>query len=242
MDPVLAAAAPPCVWMSAGVLRYRLCARDFDCERCLLDAALRAGQPSETPDPMMLLEHVDGMVARDRLYAPGHIWLKRLGGDGPADAWRLGLDAFGAALLGTPLAVTCGEAPGELHRGRPFCTVVLEAGPLSLSSPVEARRTRGNDALGRDPRLLLREPYGEGWIAELTEVDPRDVRDLRPPIEACAEVHAELCRFREAVALALLAGDRTKVPALALLPGGLTDLASLLGADRYLAVLRDLVH
>lgn len=30
-----------CVWMSAGVLRFWLCDRGFDCDRCPLDAALR---------------------------------------------------------------------------------------------------------------------------------------------------------------------------------------------------------
>ena len=31
-----------CVWMRAGVIRYRLCDRGFDCDRCPLDAGLRA--------------------------------------------------------------------------------------------------------------------------------------------------------------------------------------------------------
>jgi hypothetical protein len=30
-----------CVWMAAGVLRFWLCDRGFDCDRCPLDAALR---------------------------------------------------------------------------------------------------------------------------------------------------------------------------------------------------------
>jgi hypothetical protein len=34
---------PPelCLWMLSGVLNYRLCDRDFDCEHCPLDRALR---------------------------------------------------------------------------------------------------------------------------------------------------------------------------------------------------------
>jgi hypothetical protein len=32
-----------CIWMSAGVLSYRLCDRAFDCEHCLLDKALHGG-------------------------------------------------------------------------------------------------------------------------------------------------------------------------------------------------------
>ncbi len=34
-----------CIWMLAGVLTYRLCDREYDCERCPLDAALRETAP-----------------------------------------------------------------------------------------------------------------------------------------------------------------------------------------------------
>ena len=30
-----------CVWMQAGVVGYKLCDREFDCDRCPFDAALR---------------------------------------------------------------------------------------------------------------------------------------------------------------------------------------------------------
>ena len=33
--------AEPCIWMSAGLVSYKLCDRDFDCGNCPLDAALR---------------------------------------------------------------------------------------------------------------------------------------------------------------------------------------------------------
>jgi hypothetical protein len=37
--------SPACVWMRAGVIRFWLCDRDFDCENCPLDAALRGTRP-----------------------------------------------------------------------------------------------------------------------------------------------------------------------------------------------------
>ena len=40
--------SPACVWMRAGVIRFWLCDRDFDCEHCPLDAALR-GRASYGP-------------------------------------------------------------------------------------------------------------------------------------------------------------------------------------------------
>ena len=43
--------ALPCIWMGAGLLRYRLCDREYDCEHCPLDAALR-GAPAPPPAPV----------------------------------------------------------------------------------------------------------------------------------------------------------------------------------------------
>ena len=43
-----------CVWMRAGVIRFWLCDRSFDCENCPLDAALRGSRahgPRRTPSP-----------------------------------------------------------------------------------------------------------------------------------------------------------------------------------------------
>lgn len=33
-----------CVWMRAGVIRFWLCDRNFDCDHCPLDAALRGSR------------------------------------------------------------------------------------------------------------------------------------------------------------------------------------------------------
>ena len=46
--------APPkderCVWMAAGVLTYKLCNRDFECENCKLHVALaEGGKPHSKP-------------------------------------------------------------------------------------------------------------------------------------------------------------------------------------------------
>jgi hypothetical protein len=46
--------SPACVWMRAGVIRFWLCDRDFDCENCPLDAALRAPRASGSHDPTPL--------------------------------------------------------------------------------------------------------------------------------------------------------------------------------------------
>jgi len=43
--------AETCVWMEARVISFWLCNRDFDCEHCPLDAALRGGSPVSDRGP-----------------------------------------------------------------------------------------------------------------------------------------------------------------------------------------------
>jgi hypothetical protein len=38
-----------CIWMTAGVLTYKLCNRRFDCEHCLLHQALSADDLAAEP-------------------------------------------------------------------------------------------------------------------------------------------------------------------------------------------------
>ena len=52
--------SPACVWMRAGVIRFWLCDRDFDCDNCPLDAALRAHRPGR-------LQDLDDIALRDRM-------------------------------------------------------------------------------------------------------------------------------------------------------------------------------
>ncbi|MDH3284704.1 MAG: hypothetical protein OEQ13_08180, partial [Acidobacteriota bacterium] len=70
--------ARPCIWMSAGLVAYRLCDRDFDCEHCPLDAGLRGGAPSlGTPVPADAAENdVQVVFPPDRSYTEGHLWLR----------------------------------------------------------------------------------------------------------------------------------------------------------------------
>ena len=49
----------PCIWMSAGLLRYRLCDREYDCEHCPLDAALRGAPAPPHAAPPSLGTAVD---------------------------------------------------------------------------------------------------------------------------------------------------------------------------------------
>lgn len=227
----------PCLWMAAGLITYRLCDRDFDCEHCPLDAALQG----DSRRPGSTAKHHGGRPAAshfpaDRQYSSGHVWV-RPEDDGTA---RLGLDAFAANLLDRLIEARCGLAasqPGEV-----FSELRLDSGALSLALPIRARTTHGNPLLRDQPHLALTAPYGDGWLVTTAGTDSADFELLMSADEALQRSQQDLRLFRRRIALEMLtdAGDLGRCMA----DGGepLTDLRQMLGAPRYCALLRELVH
>lgn len=236
---VLAPDVQPCVWMAAGLIRYWICDRDFDCEGCPLDMALsdrgaHSHDREHTPPSRVPLE-----TPGDRLYA-GHTWVQPRPEKGEATC-RLGLDAFAAAVIG---AVSCvhSHAPGQrIERTDTLCDLELDFGILRPRSPVRGRIVDCNTTLRAEPRRIVSEPYGEGWIIELTDVDPEELLSLSGPEAGRAHTDADLTVFRHEVARRLLGEpiwqecDRRDDHAW-------TDLRRLFGTTAYLGLLRHFIH
>lgn len=244
--PIVPRDSEPCVWMSAGLLTYRLCDRDFDCEHCPLDAALR-GEP--TGDPRLAEPAPSaGLLAtfpRDRRYSPGHLWIQAAAGEKSSSAveprLRIGLDGFAAAILGRPAGVRWESSSGPFQPGETICEIDLDVGFLPLGAPLAGGLLRPNRALRDDPGLLLAAPYGEGWLADLSD-GGAERGELLSPEAVREKARLDLRRFRRRVAFHLLAAAEAVGPTVN--DGGepLTDLRRMLGAARYLELLRELVH
>ena len=235
---VLATGAQPCVWMCAGVLRYRLCTHDYDCDHCPLDAALRGDGLVRAP--RAVISEPTPIFPDDRRYAAGHTWLQPVV-DSDEGAWRLGIDAFAAAMVADARVVSWDGTPWVVQPGDTVCTLDVGLGLLSVRSPVRARILRDNHILRLHPKRVVTAPYDAGWLVELVPLDDRDLDDLVPATAAREAAVRDLRSFRRTVALSLLRepdGDRV---------GDSTDpvvrdLRWLLGGNHYLEFLGDLVH
>ena len=240
--PVVPHDAQPCVWMSAGLLTYRLCDREFDCENCSLDAALR-GEPLVRADRVALSE--PGARVRvfpdDRRYSTGHTWVQTLG-ENRSGILRLGLDAFAAAIIGRASEVDWDVSGRMLERSERACQIDLDLGMLPLGAPVAGRVVRGNPALQDDPGQVVTAPYEDGWILELASRDRTDAQELLSADVARDRMRLDLQRFRRRVALYLLSDASAVGPSLS--DGGelLVGLREMLGGSRYLELLRELIH
>lgn len=244
--------AQPCLWMSAGLVSFKLCDRDFDCEHCPLDAALRGESRDGPPAP-----EPEGAGAApggppfsfpdDRRYGDGHTWARlEAPANGEEDVARVGLDAFAIALALPVHRVIAADAEGSpaMH-GAPLGDLELDGGLLAVASPVSGRLHAWNP-LWEDgsagAAALAASPYEAGWIAEIALADPRQLETLAGADAARETALLDLRRFRRRAALHLLAADAVHTGPT--LPDGgriLTDLRSILGPRRYLELLRELL-
>jgi len=242
--PVIPDSARPCIWMSAGLLTYRLCDRDFDCERCPLDAALRRGDLLGSRDHEALLapNHDPSDFPEDRRYTAGHSWVQVVDGQ-DGGRLRFGLDTFAAAIIGRCGGVMWNPPGRSLGRGDVVCRIDLGLGALWIGAPVRGSVVKENQALRDRPEQLVTSPYTEGWIAEFLAEDMADVEQLAPAELSRERSRLDLQRFRRRVAMQLLADDAGRVGR-TLADGGelLTDLRQMLGGPKYLDLVRELIY
>lgn len=232
--------AQPCVWMNAGLLTYKLCDRGLECDRCPLDAGLRgdtAVRMGELLSPDCGFADFPG----DRWYTSGHGWIEPLDGQF-YQRLRFGLDAFAATILGCCRRIDWCESQESLAYGDPLCRIDVGLGIISIGAPLDCRIVKVNPFLQSRAERLLTEPYGNGWIAELTTSQTDPLEGLLPADAAQEKARLDLQWFRRQVALNLLATGRPFGHADPNRNERLVDLREMLAGPTYLILLPELVH
>ncbi len=229
--------APTCVWMDAGLMSYRLCDRSFDCEHCPLDAALQG-----LPQPITIERSTAGGLGRgrehfpdDRLYGPGHTWLRPPDERGRV---RLGIDSFAASLLSPPLRLKVPALPRLARRGQFLCGIELDCGSVHLVSPLDARIAEWNCVVSDNPGALIHSPYDAGWIADLWPLDGEALSDCLSGPAAARRARLDFRRLLRRIGQHLLLDD-TSAEASASDGGVETDLRRIIGGEEFLHLLED---
>jgi len=164
-----------CVWMRAGVIAYRLCDQGFDCDHCILDAALH-GRGSQAawapgdwgPPGYRLFPH-------DRQFSHGHAWAQAVS----SESVRVGVDALAAWLVSKVVSVSLPEVGARVKAGETIATLGVPGGEVVISSPVEGRVKARNDLVLGCPELVTAVPYGAGWLVDI-EISTAEQRKQRP--------------------------------------------------------------
>lgn len=241
-----------CVWMSAGVISYQLCAQKCDCDQCPLDQAIHA-RPRNVPpgvrDPQatespgagdFVPEPPPSRLHRDRLYSHTHCWVlwteTVIGEDALV---RVGLEPALAGALLTPRSVIHAESGAEIQRGDTHPWIMTEAGTLGIIAPLSGVLYEANPRLLENPELLAEEPMDEGWLYSL-RVPARSAEfDALFSVSAATRLYgATARRFHETLAQAWREAHPhgPALDSVAPMPQGI---AGLLGPARYFALLHD---
>ena len=179
--------ASPCIWVSAGVLNYRLCDKAYDCERCELYHALCQGNPRSLGGTKLaprdvgrggarreprLEESVNAYVSQflvgcrihlDRLYGLGHVWVLE-----NTSGASVGLTPFALRVLhpidevitvGAGAGIRCDEACAWVRRGKLA---------VPLIAPLSGEVNEVNGGFARAAREASQGDVGELWIFRVT--------------------------------------------------------------------------
>jgi glycine cleavage system H protein len=95
-----------------------------------------------------------------------HEWVEAV--DGGA---RVGITDFAQAQLGDVIFLETPEVGTTLKAGARFGVIESVKAASDLFVPVGGRVAAVNEALTDHPELVNNDPYGEGWILRLEDVD-----------------------------------------------------------------------
>ncbi len=251
-----------CVWMTAGLLSYKLCKYDLQCEKCPLDWELRnlSATPSfdlaaaqgwkkinsekARPTPPRRKERSGGDVLIEDLsrlningslfYHPGHTWVKVE----RADEVRIGLDYFLGKMIGKVKVIVLPLSGRKFAQGENLCSIIREEGILRIVFPVSGLILSVNEKLKDQPELITEDPLGEGFLLTLKPKNlQRDQKHLFSGETALSWYQKELERFKAAV-ISDLSPDQ-KGLGMTMQDGEIKfgDIEKLIAAERYIQLI-----
>jgi len=109
----------------------------------------------------------------DLLYTSEHEWVRR----GQATV-RVGITDYAQEALGDIVYVSLPEVGAELASGAAVGELESTKSVSDVYAPLEGTVSAVNDALDGTPELVNSDPYGDGWLFELTLADPSSVDAL----------------------------------------------------------------
>ena len=109
------------------------------------------------------------MFPEDLKYTSEHEWVRPTGGPGEGgSSVRIGITDFAQDALGDIVFVTLPEVGAEVTAGQPFGEVESTKSVSDVYAPVSGVVAARNEALADTPEIVNSDPYGDGWLVEIT--------------------------------------------------------------------------
>ena len=103
-------------------------------------------------------------IPSDLRYTAEHEWVRRTG----PETVQVGITDFAQSALGDVVLVQLPQVGAEVSVGEAFGEVESPKSVSSLYAPLSAKVVAVNADLDGNPELVNTEPYGGGWLVELS--------------------------------------------------------------------------
>jgi glycine cleavage system H protein len=114
-------------------------------------------------------------VPDDLVYTKEHEYVART--DDPAVV-RIGITDYAQGELGDVVFVNLPKPGDNVDGHQSFGTIEAVKAVSELYAPVAGEVVAVNDALERDPAVVNRDPYGDGWMITLRVKSPAELTGL----------------------------------------------------------------
>jgi glycine cleavage system H lipoate-binding protein len=193
-----------CVWMDAGLVDYKLCDRNYDCEQCPFDNVIRTrrGQSanagvsslhrSEKQSPVRVesSESIDAILRQalaknfnhimetrlpeHRYYFANHTWLSPIN----EQSCTIGVDHLLAYVLSPIRSIATPRPNTHIEQNNPCAWLMRGNETLAVRSPIAGTIIEINPMLNDNAVTLNDDPYNNGWLIKVTPNLP--VESLSP--------------------------------------------------------------
>lgn len=139
-------------------------------KHAVVQPALQLGAAKREPAFRLQPGLVGGFQVPESLrYHPGHTWALT---ESPSLV-RVGMDDFASKLTGKLDRISLPQRGQWIRQGQKICTLHRDGTTVDMVSPMEGSVADINEAVVQDPKLVLRDPYGEGWLLTVQSPDAK---------------------------------------------------------------------
>jgi glycine cleavage system H protein len=166
--PLIPEEEQKCVWMTTGFISYKLCDRNYRCEICPFDQAIKNDEMRESDFQESGDNWAEGSlnaepaarINRSFFYHPDHCWVKVEN----SERVRIGIDDLLTQLLTRVKVAILPQEGSFTGQGECFAHMIQEDYILPVISPLSGSVQTVNPRLEKEPGLITDDPRGEGWL------------------------------------------------------------------------------
>lgn len=170
-----------CVWMSAGVVSYKLCDLEFDCEHCAYDRIIRSKISSEIVNgnykisnnakivnyseqaKMLIDKLINAEIDPTYYYSKNHLCFC----DSEAGMVLIGIDNLLANILNYLTCIVLLPVGESVKQRKSFCWLIQQGRTLTLYSPISGTIIQNNPLLINSPDIIRTTDFQKSWLTKI---------------------------------------------------------------------------